>query len=146
MTRRICSSRKSRRTDRASWGYLSCAYSSESKYNLSSIVAEAMVCVGYLFLFCSCQRPTSQVGMSGGYPRKPAKLPRQGVGVTGANHAHVVWYSCRVSRHRVIRDLGRRLPSCLEPRQEQPRSRLRAQIPQTPMGEVGRECGGTLIA
>ena len=143
MTRRICSSRKSRTTDRASWGYLSCAYSSESKYNLSSIVAEAMVCVGYLFLFCSCQRPTSQVGMSGGYPRKPAKLPRQGVGVTGANHAHVVWHLCRVSRPRVIRDPGRQLFSCLEPRQEQLKSRL---LPQTPMGEVGRECGGTLIA
>jgi hypothetical protein len=108
-----------------------------------------MVRVSYLSLFCNCQRPMSpgrlrwecQVGS----PRKLAELPRQGVGVYGANHVHVARYSCRVSRHRVIRDPGQ-LFSCLEHRQERTRSHLRSQILQIPMVEVGREYGGTRTA
>jgi hypothetical protein len=80
-----------------------------------------MACVCYLFLFCNCQRPMSpgrtQVGMSGGSPRKSAELPRQGVGEYGANHVHVVRRvaTSRHPRSRPTLFMSRTSPGTQEP-------------------------------
>src|SRR5258708_39338109 len=83
MTQRIYSRLKSRTTDRASWGYWSCAYSSVCS-NIIHILVEAIACVSYLF-YSSAGSARCLLVESGGNVRweysqaRQSTAPRRGV-------------------------------------------------------------------
>src|SRR5258708_16677652 len=83
MTQRIYSRIKSRTTDRASWGYWSCAYFSVCS-NIIHILVEAIACVSYLF-YSSAGSARCLLVDSGGNVRwvssqaRQSTAPRRGV-------------------------------------------------------------------